>query len=448
MSKPPKDRDELARDERARERTVDSRWLHGEGREATSNAASGLRSATAPRVVVCDEGELDDVVRQLSRLDQSVLRVRPAQTQDLLEWERPSRLFITTVRIGLSHPLPVAQSEDGPVSIAIADNDAQTLCAAMLRRGFRYVVRRPVHPEALRLLLMQVLFTGREHRAVTRVPFGADVRWRSGFRTGSCTMTEVSAHGCRLLTNERFSSGSRLTLRVPSALTDSRGFRLRGRVVRRDLEDHGDGPRAHVALQFERLSARARSHLDALLAEHASGPAAMRERRIGEGTVRRERRGRSRFATLTVEPELPPLRSPDDSAVPEIDRRRRLRGEWHHEVVALDEQTEAVQHVLLGTDLSTGGLRVEPHPVLRIGDRLMLALYDADQPEPLIVRARIAHEDGRQGWGLIFEDLSEQAAERLDAMVSVLPPVSALSRDEDKPQGVVLGRIVDVCEGE
>lgn len=415
------------------------------GSPALADAPSSAQLA-APSIVVCDDGELEDVVEMLHQLDQRPLRVRPSQVEQLLEWERPKRLFVTTVRVALSHPLGPTGSTSDAVCIAVADSDAHTLCTAMLRRGFRYVVRRPVHPAALRLLLMQVLYAGEDQRVVARFPFGAQVRWRSGLTRGHCTMTEISAHGCRLLTSERFAFDSRLHLRVPATLAGSKDLRLRGRVMRRDVHSDATGTRTEVAVQFERLSARTLAHLDALLAERASGPATTRDGVPAAPSRRRTQRGSSRFRSLTAPRDPAPTAPRESPPLGGIERRRHRRGAWHSEVLALDEQTQQVMHVLLGTDLSTGGLRVEPHPLLRIGDRLTLALYDAGRTEPLLLAARVAHEDGRRGWGLIFEDSSPELVEQLQAMVAELPPVSALSKDDDKPEGVVLGEIVALAK--
>jgi hypothetical protein len=317
----------------------------------------------------------------------------------------------------------------------------------MLRRGFRYVVRRPVHPGSLRLLMLQVLYTGREHRVVARFPFGAVIRWRRRLRRGTCVMTEISAHGCRLLSAERFRLGVRLHLRVPAALTGARDLRLTGRVVRRDRSGEDEAPDTPIAVRFEGLSARAKSHLDALLAERSSGPAALRGAARAAPAPAPEAvaqpRGRSRFGSLAEQPEAAEL---EPAATPDLDRRRRPRGAFRNEVVALDDDGQQVQHVLVGTDLSPRGMSVEPHPLLRLGDRLRLALYDGERGEPLVLDARVAREDGRRGCGLIFEDVAADAAARLEAMVGDLPLVSALSADDDKPQAVVLGQILGLTE--
>ncbi|MGH0032351.1 MAG: PilZ domain-containing protein [Myxococcota bacterium] len=457
MSRPPQhdpDRDsdappaESPATPRERERRVESEWLHevhdllgSERKPRPRRPPQRRRAAVGPRVVVCDEGELDDVCQLLGRLGETPLRLRPADLSELRDWERPSRLLVTPVRVALSENLPLSNGPDASVSIAVADSDAQSQCTAMLRRGFDYVVRRPVHPEALRLLVMQVLWRGREHRGVARFPFGADIRWRQGLHTGRCTMIEISAHGCRLMTRQPFKLGDRIHLRVPAALTGSRSLRLRGRVVRRDRLTSDGGPEPRVAVQFERLSARNVAHLDALLAERASGPAVMGGDPAAGGLRRELGRRRSGFLSLG-QSEEPEAAEPPQAQAPDLERRRQPRGAWPHELVSLDRETDRVLHTLLGSDLSVGGVRVEPNPLLRLGDRLRLALYDAGSAEPLVVEARVAHDGGRSGVGLVFLDPPDAIRERLRAMVESLPPVSSLSKDDAKPEGVVLGEIM------
>lgn len=437
---------------RASERMADARWLAQVGRgprpqgpDPPEAPARTPRPHLGTRVAVCDDGELDDVVALLRELDHAPLRLRPADLAWLEDWERPSQLLVTTVRIALAHEAPIPDAAAGGVAIAVAEGPAAAPCSAALRRGFGYVVRRPVHPAALRLLLSQVLWRGPESRGVARFPFGAEIRWRAGLRRGTGTMVEVSAHGCRLTVRERFSVGDRIHLRVPAALTGSRDLRLKGRILRRDRGNTGAGSPAEpqLAVHFERLSERSRAHLDALLAEHASGPALAAHaapRPAPAPGSSRPPRGGDRLRALAREEEATPARTA--TPPPEIERRRRRRGVWHEELVALDRESDRALVPLLGSDLSVGGVRVEPNPLLRIGDRLRLALYDPDRAEPLVLEARVAHDDGRRGVGLVFVDASEEQQACLLALVDALPPITVLDDTGEKPRNLMVGEIV------
>jgi len=110
--------------------------------------------------------------------------------------------------------------------------------------------------------------------------------------------------------------------------------------------------------------------------------------------------------------------------------------------VAIDPGESRVTHTLVGRDLSMGGMSVEPHPLLKPGEKLHVALYGPDLGDPLVVLARVVRTDGTRGFGLRFEDVSAETSKRLASLVAALPSVESLSADQSKPQGVVLGEIV------
>ena len=64
--------------------------------------------------------------------------------------------------------------------------------------GFDYLVRRPIHPGALRLLLLRALYRGPERRVTVRYPIGGEVAYKLGLRRRRATLLEVSLRGCRL----------------------------------------------------------------------------------------------------------------------------------------------------------------------------------------------------------------------------------------------------------
>jgi hypothetical protein len=426
---------------RSSEKAADFDWLHAR-REEEERLRDGARARPSqPSTVLCDEGELDDLYQMLRSMDQRLLRVRPQDIDDLREWERPGRLFVTSVHVAIAHPLTLIRDDPDLVSIAVADGDAHTVVTAMLRQGFRYVVRRPAHPEAIRLLLMQVLYRGPEQRDAARFPFGGEIGWRSGLRRGSCVMSEISARGCRLLTQEPVARGSRIHIRVPPALADSRALRLRGRVLRRDLSNPEGAPcRTHLVIGFEGVSARARAHLDALLAERASGPALT----LGQTPAaarRRHRLGPSRFLSLT-ETGTVGKGAVAGEVDAERDQRSMPRSVWQGEVVTLEAGEDRVQLTLMGSDLSEGGMRVEPHPLLQLGERLRIAIYDAKRSQPLVLDTRVARDDGSRGCGLAFERVDPATRESLRTLVAEGTRIASLGPGAKRAESVVLGRIV------
>ena len=428
---------------RSQAKAADFAWLH----ELRSQVAAGeetAKQAVGPEVVLCDNGELDDVAAQVAQLGEPPLRVRPSDLPTLQPWEQPGRLFVTTARVAM-HALPQGIARRGVVLVAVAEAEAATVTTALLRRGFRYVVRRPVHREAVKLLLGQILYRGREQRRATRFPYGAEVRWRMGLRRGSCLLADISSVGCRLLLPDPIQLGGRIVLKVPIERGGRRCVKLRGRLLRRDYgrRDAISTPPSTL-VGFERMSPRAQADLDLLLAACAAGPASTRD-------------GLSVLATPSVplsDQALPPKRfeitpwerahedaREPEAAAPEYDRRLSPRMLLDREVVALDRAHGRVVHSLFGRDLSEGGMSVDPHPLLEPGEKLRVALYVSDA-DPLVLEARVVRADGTRGLGLRFEDPPREVAERLRALLATLPSVEELSEGAKRSEGIVLGEIV------
>jgi hypothetical protein len=97
--------------------------------------------------------------------------------------------------------------------------------------------------------------------------------------------------------------------------------------------------------------------------------------------------------------------------------------------------------VLLGRDLSVGGMRVEYHDRLQIGDLLELAVYVSPREEPIVLKARVAHDAG-DGLGLAFEGLASEVAKRLEKMIARLPSVESLQGGEAAGLGSVVSRVL------
>jgi hypothetical protein len=97
----------------------------------------------------------------------------------------------------------------------------------------------------------------------------------------------------------------------------------------------------------------------------------------------------------------------------------------------------------MGRDLSVGGMRIEPNPDLEVGTRLRLAIYGEPMEEPFVVRARVARNDGDEGIGLRFEQISTGVAARLESLVAGLPSVESLHGGETDALGSVVSRILE-----
>jgi hypothetical protein len=111
---------------------------------------------------------------------------------------------------------------------------------------------------------------------------------------------------------------------------------------------------------------------------------------------------------------------------------------FKNRVLGLSEEAATV---LVGRDLSIGGMRVEGSAELEVGARLRLAVFGAPREEPILVRAEVARaEDGTSA--LRFVDVGADAAARLEKLVAHLPSLESLDQDETEGLGAVVTRIV------
>jgi hypothetical protein len=375
-----------------------------------------MKASPTPPVLVVDDGELDDVRDILAQLGVEFALLRGGAIPERLA--PPGRLFVATPRRALlaeQWPQP-KNGEPGALRVGIVSEDSNTLRAMLRRLGFQLLIRRPVNPYALRLLLLRALYSGEERRREDRVPIGAPVVFRAGFRRRAGTVAELSRRGGRLLTDLPPVAGSRITLQldVPDS---NRALTLRARVMRIS-ERPVEGGQYTVAFAFEERERSA--DLERLLRHYKSGPA----RLDVEGEAREASDG---------------ARLPLAAAASDADRRKHERVVFRREVIGLSEEAATV---LMGRDLSIGGMRVDGKPNIEVGSRLRLAVFGAPREEPILVRAVVTRaEDG--AYGLQFVDVGADAAARLEHLVAHLPSVESLESEESEGLGAVVTRIVE-----
>ena len=80
-----------------------------------------------------------------------------------------------------------------------------------------------------------------------------------------------------------------------------------------------------------------------------------------------------------------------------------------------------VAHVLVGRDLFVGGVRVEPHPSLSLGQTMRLALFDPACREPLTLGAQLIRDEGPHGVEFRFVGMDTNLESRVSRMMSALP---------------------------
>jgi hypothetical protein len=392
-----------------------------------------LRMTTTPSVLLLHDGELDDVRELLEELGADYVHLRGGEIPERVD--PPEKLFIATSRratVAGEWP-PVRRGPHPLTKIGIVSEDSNTLRSMLRRIGFDLLIRRPVHPYALRLLILRALFRGDERRRERRVPVGYEISYRGGIKRRKAMLVEFNTRGCRLLSDQPIRIGSRLTLDLPPEVTGGRSLQLQAKVVRSVVDGRGTrGEQYAVGLCFEKMRVGKRRQLIEILKKRVSGP-----------LVLSEAMARASGAVSKLPAPAPargggstPIAAPGSVE----DRRKDPRAAFEGSVSSLDDEADLV---LMGRDLSMGGMRVEPHPQLEMGKTFRLAIYGAPREEPFIIRATVVRNHGDDGVGLRFEQITGGVAARLESLVAGLPSVESLHGGEADALGSVVSRILE-----
>jgi len=388
------------------------------------------RNSRQARVLLLHEGELGDVRDLLCDLD---IPFEESRTKVPICEQGPdwALLIATPQRILDLEPQPNPGSRR--VQVAIGDSDSRMLRNAMTRLDVDFFICRPVHMEALRLLLLQAVYEGPEKRRARRVNVGLPVRVRTGLRWREVILIDLSQTGCRLLSHQPLERGLKLTVAVPAGRQERSTLSVKGRVLRQS--DSGsrtvEGQLAHVV--FDALSDGMRERLERVVDEFASGPAR-------SGPREENRDARQRMDKPRERPPAEPLPrtilgAPADKAPQRRSEPRRI---FSRRLVALGSDGA---RVLVGRDLSPSGIRVDPNPFLCEGEFLTLAL-PWREGLPLVVKARVLRHDGERGLVLRFDELSEETAEIVERMAGLLP-VCDLPAEDEEPAWVIVPEVSD-----
>jgi hypothetical protein len=428
-----------------------------------------------PALLVLDDGELSDLIALLNELGIEFAHLRGSSIPPQIA--PPQRVIVTTPRRAM---LTKDWPRSNPYRIAVVTEDSNTLRAMLRRVGFDLLLRRPVHPVALRLVLLRALYAGEEKRREERVAVGLDVQFRSGFWRKKALLADISQRGCRLLAEQALSPGMRINLPFPKELSAD-GLSLPCKVVRVAAKPEADG-RIEIGLAFENLPKEKLAALRGMLRKLTEA-AGMEEARTlatkqkpaaapapaaagkkppqpppappAEHTLHRVAALRSAAALAKTAPaalggpapakpakgqpapanRVLALPAPPDDAE---ERRQSSRATFDRQVARLDDEANSV---LLGRDLSIGGMRVEYHENVQIGDVLELAVYVSPREEPIILKARVAHDAG-DGLGLSFEGMPPEVGARLEKLIARLPSVESLQGGETGGLGSVVSRVL------
>jgi len=414
-----------------------------------------------PSVLLLHDGELAPLAAVIGTLGGIDRRGNPNELDRARAWD--------VIIASASRMLELHEhlSDSTAVRIAVLDGDSKTLRKMLKRVDTDLMVRQPVHPAALRLLILHALYRGPEKRRTTRVSMGAPVRFRSGLRRRPAILAELSTRGCRMMVDvstHRVVPDRLVTVVLPPEVTnDNRSLSLRGHVMR--VSD-GEADNDVIAVLFERLRESAQKRLESIVSAHSQGPAvlddavahALKSLPILSEDADSQSTSPHNAAPLPSTPESPsitpegsepqpavsesaiPPSSASDSQADEAASERRVQ-ERHaisRRIVALGDEAA---RVLIGRDLSVGGMRIDATPGLSKGDRLKVAVHVRPDGQPLVVSAEITRDDGADGMALRFVDLSTEASTYLEEMLFALPNI--IESDNSKEgSGVVVSEVV------
>ncbi len=376
-------------------------------------------SPLLPSLLIHD-GELADVAELLSHLGLSHVERRgcAAGEDEATSWEL---VIATPKRLLEFDPGP---SGSMPLRMAVLDKDSKTLRSMLQRAGIDLVVPRPVHPAALRLLILHSLYRGPEKRRTRRVSVGARLNFRVGLRSRDAVLADLSMTGCRLLSADAVESQRAIKIQIPDEVAATKAFSLSGRVVRSAASEF-PGIDA-MAMTFGKLKPKKADQLRRTIAAYGKGPAALAQNdAAAQLPFREENRRKCEVA-------------PPSNEAANAERRSAPRHACEPRIAALG--VEAAR-VLLARDVSLGGMRVDSHPDLTIEDELRIGLHVRGRDEPVIVNARVIRDDPRRGAVLQFFDLDQDTQTYLTQMIRFLPILARREGGDD--DGIIVCEILD-----
>lgn len=375
--------------------------------------------SSASPVQLIDDGELESVRLLLEELGADFARL---SSQEAAGTTPPSRLLVTTAHIAHALRLEraVTPAPNRATWIAFVAGDSKTQRNMLQKAGFDFLIREPVHPAALRVLLQRALFQGSDARRAPRVAFGARVRYRTGLWRRSATLVDLSPRGCRLLLSSALKEKIAIRVQIPRELAGGKPLELAGHTVRVTPADREGGIAAElsVGVRFAAMNERTKTRLRAVLAERVIGPAS-----LGAAPVT-SAESRASDAKAASSRAAPPRRS----------KRLNARAKYRKQLTALEGDDA---YMILCLDLSIGGMRIEPVEGLAMGSKLNLAIQLNSPQEPVMVEATVVRDHGENGLALRFDWLSPESQRCIERLLGTLPAIEPL-QDQARRQGTIL----------
>jgi hypothetical protein len=216
-----------------------------------------------------------------------------------------------------------------------------------------------------------------ESRLALRVPLQLELVVWDGFRSRRGEMVDLSLTGARMRFREPVTADRRPWIWLPAGLGGGLPQPIGAEVAWSDAMPGAPTGHCEVGVRFRRFPFGGRRRLTRVLADLV-------------GSI----------------PEAAQIAEPPD-------RRTSPRRTFERRIIA---RGKGVPLVLLGRDLSAGGLCVETRRALAIGDRLQLALH-AGGDVPLVMQAEVVRAIGDDRWGLAFREISHAQQARLEQIL-------------------------------
>jgi len=375
--------------------------------------------SVAPSVLVLDDGELDNVVRVLEQIGADTLRLSKQQIPASLA--APTDMLVTTLKRVNSKPeLTVPGGNSAQYAwVCLHNQDYVPVRERMRQAGVHFLIHTPLGKELdgelVRLLFVQLLYEGAERRGSIRLPVASEVGVATDAGRQKGQLLELSGDSARVVLRHNLTESESATVHLPADLSPSVRGSYRGKVMRTNCIEAADGSRAYsVVIAFVELEAERRTRIETLLAGHALA---------------------ARIKPLVELPERELVLEDDD-------RRRAARHSYPRRIAAFTPADPEGPSLVIGRDLSMRGMRLAPHPDLRVGSRIALALYRGPSLRPIVIEGEVLRDDGAMGVGVRFDPLQPDQARELGTMLEQLPAIRSLYAGDDEAEAVVVGKIV------
>ena len=323
-------------------------------------------------VLLLDNGDLGPVGNLLEELGADFERLPGSSAR--MPVKHPGVLLICSEPLVRSLRLQRSVTASVPRAtwIVFGANGSIQQKASLRSAGFDFLVREPVHPAALRVLVQRALFRGPESRRAPRVACGQPITFKTGFWRQKGMLIDLSARGCRLLVDKSVKEKCEISIQIPKTLASGRALDLVGHVVRvapAGLECGHDGQMI-VGVRFAPIEGDIRTRFRAVLSERVLGPAVLPAKLALKTRVSR------------------PAPRPSDS--PQRPTRVHKRARYQKKLTAMEGDES---YVVMCRDLSIGGMRIEPIEGLEIGSRIDLAIQLSPRDEQFLVETSIVRMD-------------------------------------------------------